>query len=90
MTEIETIKELKEYAENSWGDLNESFELSIKALEKQIAKKPIYPTISRDMATYCPTCNKFVCFRDTSRFKYCQTCGQKLDWSEEDDRTGSN
>lgn len=34
MTEIEAIKELKEYAENSWGDLNESFELSIKALEE--------------------------------------------------------
>ena len=52
--------------------------------EKQIAKKPLGGTVSRDMACYCPICMNFVCFRDTHKSNYCSTCGQKLDWGNED------
>ena len=33
MTREEAAKELQVYAENSWGGLNEAFELAIKALQ---------------------------------------------------------
>lgn len=36
MTNEDAIKDLKSYAEASWGDLNDTFILAIKSLEKQI------------------------------------------------------
>lgn len=51
-----------------------------EALEKQIPKKPLYGTVSRDMACHCPVCMEFVCFRDTHKSNFCSYCGQKLDW----------
>ncbi|HWT74352.1 MAG TPA: hypothetical protein VN258_06500 [Mobilitalea sp.] len=46
----------------------------IKALEKQIPKKP-----TKDSIPYCPHCNKvFV----TSNEDYCHRCGGKIDWTD--------
>ena len=55
-----------------------------KALEKQIAKKPIEKTDS--CAYFCPCCNGYI--RSTYTRKeiileedvFCGRCGQKLDW----------
>ena len=51
---------------------------SIEALEKQIPKKP--KTDDRYVMYICPWCNDFV----KVSHNYCQNCGQKLDWSDEE------
>ena len=51
---------------------------SIEALEKQIPKKP--KTDDRYLMHICPWCNDFV----KVSHNYCQNCGQKLDWSDEE------
>lgn len=62
---------------------------AIDALEKQIPKEPKYKKQLRDffgVATVvkgdCPCCGKAEIY---SNAKYCPDCGQKLDWSEEND-----
>lgn len=58
----------------------EPLRLSIEALEKQIPKKPI---VSDDIA--CPNCSATLIYcLHTSEIDYCDKCGQRLDWSEED------
>jgi hypothetical protein len=63
---------------------------AIKALEKQIPRKPIDKTKPDDTASLayencniivCPTCGGRLKLK--SKGKYCDKCGQKLDWSEE-------
>lgn len=57
--------------------------MAIKALEKQIAKKPIY---SRLYATTpdmnCPVCNATLL---TDEPNYCKRCGQKFNWGDEEE-----
>ena len=51
------------------------------AVEKQTAKKPNYDDYHR--AGYrCPTCNNV----NPWGYKHCKHCGQKLDWSDENDK----
>jgi rubrerythrin len=51
------------------ADLVEAFEMSIMALEKQIAKKL--------HNYYCPICRYY--FEDGESHKYCPECGQRLE-----------
>lgn len=56
----------------------------IEALEKQIPKKPKeirYFRICNYYAGLCPICNGGA----NSEFQYCGDCGQRLDWSVEDE-----
>lgn len=53
-------------------------DLAIKALEKQIPKKPDF-TEDKEFAL-CPCCNGNGL---ADKQKYCDNCGQRLDWSEE-------
>lgn len=53
-------------------------DLAIKALEKQIPKKPDF-TEDKEFAL-CPCCNGKGLF---DKQKYCDNCGQKIVWSEE-------
>ena len=59
-------------------------ELAIKALEKQIPKKPI----GRHTSYKCPICDRRVrSGKGSSSFgvdHFCQRCGQALDWSEQE------
>ncbi len=66
---------------------------AIKALEKQIPRKPIDKTKPDDTASLayencniivCPTCGRRLKLK--SKGKYCDKCGQKLDWGENHDR----
>ena len=57
-------------------ELTEAIRMSIQALEKQIAKKPIF-TEDKQFAL-CPCCDMKGL---TDKQKYCDNCGQKLDWS---------
>lgn len=72
MTYEEAIKELKSYAEHSWGGLAESFECAIEAMEKQIPKKPI--SLGLDPA--CSECETYIFPKD----RYCPRCGQVISW----------
>lgn len=78
----------------------EHFETAIKALEKQLPKKPekdgvtdsrgvFHPINGIDGVPYdlCPNCYSNLCTtgmfgRNKERMKYCEKCGQRLDWSE--------
>lgn len=61
-----------------------ALETGIKALEKQLPKKPIEindaytPKIGEFRVAKCPNCGHEV----SDRFDMCLECGQKLDWSE--------
>lgn len=65
-------------------EYREALELAVKALEKQIPKKPIiYPGTNR---ADCPICMKTVRGIGKPFGKHCAGCGQKLDWGEENGR----
>ena len=93
MTENEAIEEFKERLEliekcyrGEVEDYKQALELGVKALEKQIPKKPIKSEnqVVRYVNTYyCPTCELGI--TGTNIAKWCYNCGQKLDWSDEND-----
>ena len=60
----------------------EPLRLAIKALEKQIPKKPVYGAAN----IKCPNCGATLLYYFYSfKIDYCDECGQRLDWSEEND-----
>lgn len=71
-------------------EANKAVDIAINALEKQIAKKPIYSDFDdngyEEIIPYkavCPTCGyefEFGTWNDEHNH-HCD-CGQKLDWSE--------
>lgn len=82
MTEAEAIKEIKRWTSvlMSAGsqcvmETAEAQELAIKALENQIAKKPV--GLHKNI---CPNCSWHIVGRNQ---RYCSDCGQKLNWDSE-------
>ena len=87
---IKSLKEIQQYRE--LGTVEELRE----AREKQIPKKPVksgvtdskgifHPTNGIDGVPYdlCPNCETNLCTTGMlarKKMKYCQECGQKLDW----------
>ena len=76
------------YAQGNTGEHIKSIEIAIQALEKRIPKKPINKTRPDDYASLAyENCNIVVCpdcgrrLKLKSKGKYCDKCGQKLDWS---------
>lgn len=73
-------------AEVKWNYLLDyaiAFETAIKALERQVEKKPITTeeqNIRYAMNYTCPSCGKH--FTGTGIADYCYHCGQALDWSD--------
>ena len=60
----------------------EPLRLAIKALEKQTPKKPVYGAAN----IKCPNCGATLLYYFYSfKIDYCDECGQRLDWSEEND-----
>ena len=79
MTESEAIKELQVGYLGDTEDLVQAKHIAINALEKQIQKKPIF-TEDKQFAL-CPCCD----MKDlTDKQKYCDNCGQAIDWSDEE------
>ena len=85
--EQEIIDELQEYLDVGDNDrialYSEEVQMCIKALEKQIAKKPKKIEVEgyRYTDTYkCPICEGN--FSGTGIADYCYHCGQKLLWEE--------
>ena len=98
MTENKAIKilqrDLQIQLENkALPDGIEAIQIAIQALEKQIPKKPrktdsYRGVLKRVYAYVCPTCGnacleKYMNERQNTMF--CWNCGQKLDWSEENE-----
>jgi hypothetical protein len=91
MKNQEAIEKIKSYADNSWGGLNEAFEMAIKALEKQMPKKPSienakdYEGNITDGVLICSVCGRTICYEIEGNFKenypYCN-CGHAIDWSD--------
>lgn len=70
--------------------LQESVDMAIKALEKQVAKKPSFEGDGYDPdgnlvydTWICPCCEKHYEV-DHEEYDYCPSCGQKIDWSDQD------
>lgn len=102
MTESEAIEKLKNMRlfmqiENENNDCKfteddyKANEMAIRALEKQIPKKPIRHAVWEDFK--CPACGsteirpydtEYREYDKDCEFKYCSDCGQKLDWSDEE------
>ena len=85
MTYKEAIKILQEehdYCQEAFYVIA-ALQMAIKALEKQIPKKPKLmenPLINSKYWFYCPNCNAS---RHTDiKVKHCSFCGQALDWSD--------
>ncbi len=81
------------YAQGTIGEIKETYKMGIKALEKQIAKKP--ELIEGKMWT-CPCCDNHLMHKWlkyptelmplSEGLPYCMACGQKIswDWGNED------
>lgn len=90
MTEIEAIKEMKTSLElakmcepnRERQQENSVYELAIKALEKQIPKKPI--TYKGTNRADCPICGATVRGIDNPFGDWCSKCGQRLLWESEE------
>lgn len=67
------------YSQGTFGEQKEAFSVAINALEKQIAQKPIF-TEDKQFAL-CPSCDGKGL---TDKQKYCDNCGQTIDWSNEE------
>ena len=88
MTESEAIKilqrDLQIQLENkSLPDGIEAIKIAIQALEKQVPMKVKNSGERIPFERYCPACVELLCddgYKDTY-IKYCEHCGQKLDWS---------
>ena len=83
MTESEAIKELHEIRPRGGiipQKRAEAIDVAIKALEKQIPKKP-YKDNENGVyeKDHCPTCHRSLFPND----HHCE-CGQAIDWSDEE------
>lgn len=72
--DIECLCNQKRY--NEAKQLEEDMNIMISAMEKQVPKKPT----DRCMYKECPNCGEV----EIQFCKYCPSCGQKLDWSDEE------
>lgn len=55
---------------------NDTLDVAIKALEKQIPKKII---VKNSIRHYCPSCDLYFDSRDW-KSRYCGRCGQAIEW----------
>lgn len=86
---IARIKASRDYRYSHYvytDDDGKAFDMAIKALEKQIPKKPDIEGDGNDPdgnlvydTWICPTCG--VSYEiDYDKYDYCPSCGQKIDW----------
>ena len=93
MTESEAIKILQRDLEiqvknKALTDGIEAIQIAIQALEKQIPKKPMMAYDDKVDSNWCscPICANGIGWEIHARkIKFCWECGQKLDWSVEND-----
>lgn len=81
---IEILRLFQAVVENN--ENQKAFEMAIEALEKQIPKEP--EKVGDFL--YCPICDGFIghvveCKEEHYQVSHCNGCGQKIDWSKDDD-----
>lgn len=82
MTNEEALAHFKNHeymTDFSWQD--EMSEVAIKAIERQIPKKPLEITFMGEVR--CPACQKWMGHNQVGDF--CLHCGQKIDWEKADE-----
>lgn len=98
MTENEAIKEVRfnmskiGLKENSVKRVVKARDLAIKALEKQIPKKPIFNhNLSDTLSVFHCECGNTIkvshdigIMNNNNAPNYCSNCGCRLDWSDEE------
>ena len=103
MTESEAIKEVRfnmskiGLSDKAAKRVVEARNVAIKALEKQIPKKPNKAIDSswgvKKEAHTCPVCDYYLTevhfiasqkIESNKKITYCETCGQAIDWSDEE------
>ena len=75
-----TTEEVVDVFKETRKEINFKSELldkAIEALEKQIPKEPKIEQIKYGSIAKCPTCDK-LCYG----FDYCIGCGQRMNWSD--------
>lgn len=84
MTEKEALKFFERFIKTApVNPYTQSAKLAIKALEKQIPKKP-YDVDTERKGFDCPECLSTIYInKDVRDCGYCCICGQALDWSDE-------
>lgn len=94
MTIQEVIRTLKMEMLGDSEQMKYAKQIAIEALEKQIPKEPKIIKYESEYDTrdyFCPICNKcFIHFVDGEFYAgkkdcWCSECGQKIDWSEQND-----
>lgn len=78
-----TVEETLNYFMTDSAALNlwhPAYDVAIKALEKQIPKKPSTEFNYEDDDYFCPDCGFGVTEEHND---FCGSCGQHIDWSEE-------
>lgn len=68
-------------------NFNEVMDLAIKAMEKQIPKKPVF---DKDGCLVCGNCGSYDGIRTEPNFieGYCWECGQKIDTDQPTEKGG--
>lgn len=81
MKEQEALEILNSECEDI-SKVQRALKVANEALEKQVAKKPRFYAHNY----YCAECGNLVGNNEFQwqRFLYCDKCGQKLDWSDEE------
>ena len=105
MTKSEAIKEFQQNIDMPFGSniSREASGFAIQALEKQIPMKPNKTIDSswgvKKEAHVCPVCDYYLTevhfiapqkIESNKKITYCETCGQAIDWSDEDEQSKSN
>ena len=83
MNNIEKAINAMKNIENFWTyrpSEVEAAKLAIAALGKQMPKKVIFDKYKNNFYRLCPNCNGKIYEFDKS--KYCESCGQRIDWEE--------
>lgn len=91
MTNEEAIIKLLPITDNmAYTDVfQDACKVAIEALKSRIPMKPkitLHGTTDYNTKCFCPSCGRFI--RDTAKF--CDDCGQAIDWMVRNDKRNSN
>lgn len=85
---LQEVKELDDSMYAYSKDYNEALEMALFALKKQVPMKAVGTHYAH---MRCPNCNHRIPSGGGSssrrRDNWCNYCGQKIDWSKENERT---
>lgn len=97
MFKWDVLRHLRDFAENFCEEVRQYQTIGTPeecrvAVEKQKAKKPLEQSCEETTIFKCSNCGSImkVKYSDGSVFghsqNYCEQCGQKMDWSDDDER----